>query len=404
MEKEKRFNVGDKVTYKNQDDCPKGKYRYGGINQGGYVGTIQEYSEYQEEYSCWRIEVSSNGESALSSYSMLEDEFIEYDASPDPYNGFKVGDSVKTYKFEETPDLGFSDAMYKHCGEVGVISAFHMEESGLQAYVHGWYWPISAINLIERSGENVFPLPNKFDIGDTVNTTNKGYQYVNMGSNAHDCHYTWKVITVDCNVLSDNKSNVIIKDKVYSKCQDKWWYKFDYTSNWISECGVEAIGKPVDPLEALLEEAIRRYPIGTKIRPLHTDGSLFQSECVVTRTPSIVGGGVEAGYGYVYKEGEWALILTDSSNPCGEIPLTTSNGTYTGFSGSSTMAFSGSTTASTFAEIRASLFPDSYHTGKYYGGIDPVQLVPNKVDNVPHQEPKILRHKEKRRKLVIVNQ
>jgi len=275
------------------------------------------------------------------------------------------------------------------------------------------------------------------------------------------------VIAEECNCPSSDQSNLIIKDKVYSKCQNKCWYQFDKFGNWVSECGLEAIGKPVDPMEAILEEAICRYPVGTKIRPVHADGTLFHSECEVRRRPTIYGDAIEASVGYIYKDGTWAKILDknqdieeilaeailrypvgtkyrpislngsewskgsaeevtytpricgnsiegglgflymngkwarvvgDLYNPCSEIPLTTSSGTYTGFSGTSS-TFSDAITGSTFAEINA-----RYHTGIYYGGIDPVQLVPNKVNNVPHQEPKILRHKEKRRKLVIVNQ
>ena len=400
MQEEKKFNVGDKVTYKNRDDCSGQYYHFGGDDQGGYVGTISCYNGYHEEFKCWGIEVSTNDD---ETYSMLECEFVEHDSpqlAKDPYNGFKIGDSVKTYKFEETPDLAFAEAMYKNCGEVGVISAFHMEESGPQAYVHGWYWPIRCIVLEKgvEGVEDVSTLLSKFKVGDTVNTNTKGYQYTNMGSNAHDSNYTWKVIAEECNYPSSDQSNVIIKDKVFSKCQNKWWYQFDKFGNWVSECGLEAIGKPVDPLEAILKEAIRKYPIGTKIRSLHSDGSSFLSESEVIRTPRIIGDGIEGSAGYLYKEGNWAEILTDSSNPCGEIPLFTSGSINCTGNSAFSLASTGSALLSTSG---------TYHSGIYHSDMynsNPVQLGVNTVDNVPHQEPKILRHKQKKRKLVIVNQ
>lgn len=78
MEKEKRFNVGDKVTYKLRADCPGGKYYYGGSDQGGCVGTIESYSIYNKDQTCWRIAVTLNNSSSIT-YTMLESEFIEYD-------------------------------------------------------------------------------------------------------------------------------------------------------------------------------------------------------------------------------------------------------------------------------------------------------------------------------------
>ena len=77
MTPDRKFNVGDKVTYKSKDQFPDGKYEYGGVNQGGYVGKITSYLDFQPSKDCWKISVTtSNG----CDFNMLESEFEEYDS------------------------------------------------------------------------------------------------------------------------------------------------------------------------------------------------------------------------------------------------------------------------------------------------------------------------------------
>lgn len=74
---EKRFNVGDKVTYKDWYVLPKGAYEYGGKNQKGYVGEITKYLNFNSEKDCWTIRVTSILD---HNFIMLETEFEEYDS------------------------------------------------------------------------------------------------------------------------------------------------------------------------------------------------------------------------------------------------------------------------------------------------------------------------------------
>jgi hypothetical protein len=71
---EKRFKVGDTVTYKDYYTLPNKKYRHGGSNQAGYKGIIKRYVNYSDDYG-WTIGVTTNS----SSYDMLESEFEEWD-------------------------------------------------------------------------------------------------------------------------------------------------------------------------------------------------------------------------------------------------------------------------------------------------------------------------------------
>ena len=81
--KEKRFNVGDKITYKSNKDCVsssgnKGFYYIGGVDQCGFIGKITGYEHYNKEMGCWMIRVTS-GNPRCDVFCMLECEFLEYD-------------------------------------------------------------------------------------------------------------------------------------------------------------------------------------------------------------------------------------------------------------------------------------------------------------------------------------
>ncbi len=107
---ERRFTVGQKVTYKSKSSLLKG-YRYGGEDQGGFVGEIKNYLEFISDANCYKIRVT---EKEGSTYCMLESEFEDYldpaftakkasisesafTSTPEPAKRFKVGDKV-TYK------------------------------------------------------------------------------------------------------------------------------------------------------------------------------------------------------------------------------------------------------------------------------------------------------------------
>ena len=81
--KEQRFKFGDKVTYKSKYDSinKSGEVGYylGGSDQGGYVGRILSYYEYNNAKKCWEIDVTSRDS---GSYIMLESDFLEYDEQP----------------------------------------------------------------------------------------------------------------------------------------------------------------------------------------------------------------------------------------------------------------------------------------------------------------------------------
>ena len=86
--KEKRFNVGDMVTFKSEYECVNvtgkpNKYYRGGGDQGGHVGEIVRYYGYNHEMDCWGIKVNGR----IVPYYMLESEFEEYTSEKKTYNG-----------------------------------------------------------------------------------------------------------------------------------------------------------------------------------------------------------------------------------------------------------------------------------------------------------------------------
>ena len=78
---EKRFNIGDEVTYLPQAMGKSGKYgyRFGGLNLGGRTGFITKYYDFEKDHQCWSMQVTAGiGET----YKMLESEFKEYLSRP----------------------------------------------------------------------------------------------------------------------------------------------------------------------------------------------------------------------------------------------------------------------------------------------------------------------------------
>lgn len=73
--KEKRFNVGDRVTFKSLDECG-GRYRFGGDDRDGFKTSIIQHLIYREDDGSWEVVVESKGG---NNYTMLESEFREYD-------------------------------------------------------------------------------------------------------------------------------------------------------------------------------------------------------------------------------------------------------------------------------------------------------------------------------------
>lgn len=68
--------------------------------------------------------------------------------------------------------------------------------------------------------------------------------------------------------------------------------------------------------EALLAEAISKYPIGTQYIPLATSGKAYSIDDIaeVVRTPNGNSDLLEGGLGYLYVRGKWAEIVTVKTN------------------------------------------------------------------------------------------
>jgi hypothetical protein len=144
---EKRFTVGQKVTYKSTSSLGR-DYKFGGEDHGGFVGEIVEYREFLSDRNCYKIRVTSKDP---TSYTMLEDEFEDYldpaftakkasisesafTSSSEPAKRFKVGDKV-TYK----PKDRLPNSKYHFGGEdqgffVGTIRYYGSYRSDFGCY------------------------------------------------------------------------------------------------------------------------------------------------------------------------------------------------------------------------------------------------------------------------------
>jgi hypothetical protein len=75
--KKPRFKVGDIVTFKGKHECSWNKYYYGGDCQEGVKGKIV----YRDGNNSVEVDFISKVDGRPRQYTMLEDEFVEYDSS-----------------------------------------------------------------------------------------------------------------------------------------------------------------------------------------------------------------------------------------------------------------------------------------------------------------------------------
>lgn len=78
------------------------------------------------------------------------------------------------------------------------------------------------------------PVP-KFEIGEIVNTTNKGYEFC-------DCENKLAMGYI----ASTQRNNRTIEARVYSKTHKNWWYKFIAIINWYSESSLEKVEHEIE--------------------------------------------------------------------------------------------------------------------------------------------------------------
>lgn len=77
---EKRFKIGDKITFKSKNELPEKKYIFGGIELGGVTAIIKEYRGFCKVHNSYHIVVDfKNKYKRDCTYGMYEFEFKEYD-------------------------------------------------------------------------------------------------------------------------------------------------------------------------------------------------------------------------------------------------------------------------------------------------------------------------------------
>jgi hypothetical protein len=284
--------------------------------ENGMVYLCQDYAVGMQcedklgyKYS-WQVGTGSYDDlenNTVSDFRLIENGLPEYKAGDwvvmiQDYVNLKVGE---VYQLIEKQGLGSSCWIVNHC-EHPYLAPF--ERNFRLAEPHEIPAQIDSALIEESQPES------KFNVGDVVNINDQGYQYTNMGVLSKNPIYTWDAIVRRCNIKSCKRSKVVIKDQAYSKIQNKWWYKFDEIGNWISECGVESSSPvAINPMDAILEEAIRKYPIGTKYKPLSPNGSEYSIEYLIEYKPRIhCSDSIEGGMGYLYIDGKWAEIVAPS--------------------------------------------------------------------------------------------
>jgi hypothetical protein len=158
---DKKFSIGQKVTFKPRSLCKNRSgeklYMYGGVDQGGVVGTVSEYGSYQSIHECWDVYVTFRG----NTYVMIESEFYEYDSiKPE----FSVGDEVVLAIIPEGAYF-WNSMSHKYGGEKGRITSIDTNDNTCEVFTacgHQWFKfsELELVKKLEFSGEVILVNPH----------------------------------------------------------------------------------------------------------------------------------------------------------------------------------------------------------------------------------------------------
>ena len=98
-----KFNIGQKITFKDTNELEGGDYYYKGSNYGGQKGGVRDIKEYIANKDCYKISVITP---AGAWYDMLESEFYEFDNESKPEHPVTVKKVVEeTFKKVKTESV-----------------------------------------------------------------------------------------------------------------------------------------------------------------------------------------------------------------------------------------------------------------------------------------------------------
>ena len=159
-------------------------------------------------------------------------------------------------------------------------------------------------------------------------------------------------------------------------------FGYVYVNGKWAEIVSETKAEPIDK-EDILEEAKRRYPSGTRYRPIDRFGNTYsetylsQTYCRWLKTDDGKEIGIECGIGYVYVDGKWAEIVSETKTE----PTTTWD---------LSICYSGGTITSSNITIGRSAFDGS-------------MVYREVTKQLPEtQEPIIISKKEKKKKILVL--
>ena len=189
----------------------------------------------------------------------------------------------------------------------------------------GWLYEQNSIGdqweLLPEDFNPDTPTSFKFEIGQKVKSTGKGRQWCELPK---DGAYSQGV--PNNNLSTADWMQIVGRD--VSPNGHGNWYQISYKeggyiserySNWISEDGLEAVAvpltgqtsEPADPCKNLLEEAKRRYPVGTVIRGgLAGSGDKDETYTITDKLYVQSSGITHYGLPWVYFDGKWAEIIS----------------------------------------------------------------------------------------------
>lgn len=257
-----------------------------GVDKDLFCSKVYGYEALDGSWPEWR---DGDNEAPIKIVKAIREKIKQMESQTEPQRKFKVGDTV----------VGNSKATDRYCvtgqGWRGKVTEVYSDYFKAQGQGNGGV--LSTFDLYYEYFDHTTK-PESIDIEALLEEANRRYPIGTMYKELNDegkATGALREASEGANWVVRGESIEVGYGYVYAK--GKW-------------------AEVVSDKETILEEARRRYPVGTEYHPINSDGTKFRSfdrELATYECRWVDSGlGIDCGIGYVYANGKWAEIVGET--------------------------------------------------------------------------------------------
>jgi hypothetical protein len=279
-----------------------------GVDKHRFCSEAYGYEAYAGGWPEWR---KGDNEAPIKIVKAIREKIKQLESMPKSKkqtHKFKTGDKV-TYKYQK--DLLGQKYFHGgdcHGGFVGIIISIDYDGSLYVTTRHGLNFHMLPNEFVEYDEVLSKPIEYKFKVGDEVVGNSKAtdrYCVTRTG-------WRGKVTKVNSDFFEAEGRGLPAGDIAKFDLQYEY---FDLANSEPEETKYPTLGELIDK-HTILEEAKRRYPVGTKYHAIGSDGIKYGGDSREEATYECrwvdSGLGIDCGIGYVYANGKWAEIVSET--------------------------------------------------------------------------------------------